>query len=745
MTYTGLLTISVVAIAFLSIACASQQDGLEVLYRPFPRVEPPETFPDHPRLFLNQPEIDELKAAIAADPAFKALVDEKLDELREAAEDPQLPSESIGGNLEIANQAASFGVAYVITGEREFAEAAAAILKKYAEVFPQYEPAPLKGLATSSALEECVWGVDAAAAYDLVYNAGVLTDEEKLAIEHNVLRASARVLIECNHAYRSNWRIRANGGVMAMAFAIGDRELIDEAFNGFRNEEGMLVRDGFVHQMAWSVLADGIYYERSQSYSEEIGDAFAHLLESARHSGIDLWNHEFDGSDYDVGADRDRNFGPSQPKTVRHAYDAVLYRAFGNGTLAKVANSYWDHLSRRDGWSAAWRAYGDDHYAWPLLCDPDGWLHDLRDLLFIPPKLPAGTLDFAADRPLGVTGQFTNGCTFLPNGGYTVLRQDTSRDAASVAVTFGDFANGHCQADQLSLVVYAAGRQILPDTKYFRYIDPHLTWSKQTISHNTVTVDGISQKPQLDVEDMWVGPPRGEPVHGRAKLFHAGDEMKAVRADCITAQDGVTIDRTVVLVDSIIVDFFRCRSGEEHQYDYALHVDGQRAMCTAALSDPEVGPLSDALGYRHIVDLRRSSLDGTKVDLAYDDRADGPQVHLSLLPSFGEAELILGNGMEGLEGERAEVIIVRKTATDVNFVSVIDPAATGKRLPAQLIGDLPAGVLGVEITRPDGSKDIVLSADAAKIFTYAGQTFTGQVVLLRDTVDGDTEIVDQAK
>jgi hypothetical protein len=690
-------------IATLLIGCQAQlsQQASEAVYWKFERIEAPETFPSHPRLFLDQSEIDQLKAGIDADPAFRALVDEKLAELRKTVDSPELPDETIANNVEIAKQVANYAVAYVLTDELSFAEAAAAILKRYAEVFPSYEPMPLKGLATSAALEECVWAVDACAAYDLVYNAGVLTDEDKHAIEQDVFRASAEVLRHCNHAYRSNWRIRSVGGLAAMAFCIGDRELIDEVFNGVRNEDGMLIRDGFVNHMAWSLLADGIYYERSQSYSEECGDAFAHVLEAARHSGIDLWQHEFAGSPYDVGADADRRFGESKPKTIQHAYNAVLYRSFANGTLAKVANSYWDHLSRRDGWSAAWRAYDDHRYAWPLVCDPDGWLHDLRDLLFIPPRIPTGTLDMAVDTPLGITGQHTNACTFLPNGGYAILRQDASRDAASVAMTFGAFANGHCQADQLSLVVYANGRHALPDTKYFRYIDQHLTWSKQTITHNTVTVDGVSQYPQGDSDDMWIGATKEKPLRGRAVFFHPGERLKAVRADCDAAYEGVLIDRATVLVDSVVVDFYRCRSDAEHQYDYALHVDGKLADCSVALSDAEPGRLSEAYGYRHIVDLRRAEADGDLIELTHttDDGKDS-LVHLSLMPA-GEAELIVGNGIEGLEGERAEVIILREQAANADFVSVIDPTGNADRITARRLENLPEGVLGVEIARPD--------------------------------------------
>ncbi|HDZ21895.1 hypothetical protein LCGC14_0019300 [marine sediment metagenome] len=743
------ILLSVVLLAAIGCGDSLVQDkqqsqrGDDAYLWAFDRIEPPETFPPHPRLFLNQTEIDALKAGIAADRAFRELVDAHLAELRPLAKSPALPTREIGDNLDIAKQAASFAVAYVLTDEAIFAEAAAAILKRYVEVFPSYKPTHIKGLATSAALEECVWAVDAAAAYDLIYNSGFLTEADKQAIEQTVFRASAEVLRRCNHAVRSNWRIRAVAGVAAMGFAIGDRELIDEALNGIRDDDGRLLRDGFVQHMAWSLLADGIYYERSQSYSEECGDAFAHVLEAARHSGIDLWNRPFEGSPHNAGADPGRHFGPSRPKTVRHAYDAVLYRSFGNGTLAKMANSYWDHLKRRDGWSAAWRAYGDDRYAWPLVCDPDGWLHDLRDLLFIPPKLPTGSIDFATDTQLGVTGRHENACTLLPNGGYAILRQDASRDAVSAAITFGDFPNGHSQADQLSIVVYAGGRHVLPDTKYFRYIDQHLTWSKQTITHNTVTVDELSQYPQGDSDDMWISPTKEKPLRGRAVFFHAGDDLKAVRAECNEAYDGVGYDRTIALVDSVVVDFFRCRSDAQHQYDYALHVDGTLADCSAPLGEPQPGPLAESYGYRHIVDLRRAAVDDQRIDLTHntDDGAE-TLLHTTVLPA-GKVELITGNGIEGLENERAEVVIIRKRARNADFVSVIAPAAGADGpLAVGPVDNLPDGVLGVEITKPDGSKTIILSAETSRTFSYKGRKITGQLALLRIAADGAVELID---
>jgi len=154
--------------------------------------------------------------------------------------------------------------------------------------------------------------------------------------------------------------------------------------------------------------------------------------------------------------------------------------------------------------------------------------------------------------------------------------------------------------------------------------------------------------------------------------------------------------------------------------------------------------LAESYGYRHIVNLRRAATDGTLIELTHkEDDGTAPQLHLSLLPIAG-AELIIGNGIEGLEGERAEVIVFRKAGRDVNFVSVMDPAAdAGSRIAATPLDGLPDGVLGVELTRPDGLKDIVLSAETPQTLEFAGHAVAGQLVLLRTTpLATATQLVD---
>ena len=734
---TWLLICFVVTV--LSLTGCQTEERLEILWADFDRVEAPETFPPHPRLFLNQSEIDELKAWIERDPELKTYVDEFIASMLAQADAPELPNETKSRNGHLARLANKFALAYVLSGEQKLAEAAAAILVAYIDVFPGYPIASFKGKATDSALGEVQWATWACAAYDLIYNSGALTDADKAAIESEVFKVSAEVMRICNHAYRSNWRIAATGGVGVVGFAIGDRELINDALNGFRDETGMLVHDGFVNQMGWSQLADGVYYERSMGYTNICMLFYHWMMEAARHSGVDLWHMGFDGLPYDGGVDPDRLERQEGQKSFQAYFDAMCYRTFGNADVAKVGNAGGGHLNRATYWAAAWRAYGDPKYAWLFnqgLTLPVG---DPLELMFVSPDMPAGEFDLSADALIGANGVHANTCTLLPSGGFGILRQSADVDAAAAAITFGEYANAHSHPDQLSIVLYAAGRQVAPDMKDHSYgHEGHTQWSKHTIAHNTVTVDEVSQYPQGESEDPWAGDTKEDPAFGRLVFFHPGSRLRAVRAETDSVYDGVVLDRTVALVDSVVVDFFRCRSDDEHQYDYALHVDAEQfttSLQPVLTEAPEALP-SDRLGYMHLIEVHRAASQADSAEVAYyGEDLQQARLELSLL-GVADAEFFFARGYPNKQGRRNRALIVRRNGTDVDFISVM--GLTGG-VTARRLDDLPAGVLGVGIAQADGTETLVLSAETSRTFRYAGRSIRGQLVLL--SREGDTVTV----
>ncbi len=736
----GLLALVVIVAVFMLASSVSYATD---------RIEVPETFPDHPRLFLNQKEIDDLKAFAARESWLGDYVDELVAKSVEDAKDIPVPcpagEDGEKQNTEVASQARSFALAYVLSGKQELAEAAATILRAYVVAYPTYEITMMKGRATSAALREGDWARGIACAYDLIYHSGALSEEDKRGIEEEVLRPCGEVMRICNHSFRSNWRNAVLSGMAAVGFCLGDRELLEETLNGIVGEDGELMRDGFAHHIAWSIMTDGVFYERSMGYHSFSQNNYAYIMEAARHSGVDLWHVQITGNRRDAGADVAHKFGETGKKTIKCMYDSLFYYVFGDHVGASVCNAHLPDVSWKWYYEAVWRAYGDEKFAWAINQREGGRVQNPEELLWITPDLPGGKYDLSEDATIGLTGQHTNACTLLPGGGYTVLRQDGSRNATGVLMTYGKYGSGHSHPDMLSIVLYAAGKRFAPETNFFGYGAPEfLTWNNQTISHNTVTVDEVAQAPQKDTDDPWMTDWDQPPVHGRPQMFHAGEKLKAFRADSVAVYEGVKLDRTLVLVDSVVLDFFRCRSQAEHKYDYALHIDAKLADCSAKLGEAEAEPWS-ARGYSHITGVRRAALAGGSAELTYRAEDCDTAMHLTFMPA-GDMELIAATGILGLKEEQCEVLMLRATGKNVDFVVAASfPADSAKAVSVSRLDGLADGVLGVQIARANGTKDIILSAETAGTFEYAGQTVTGQVALLRVQSGGECELVDVAE
>ncbi|MHC4986611.1 MAG: heparinase II/III domain-containing protein, partial [Planctomycetota bacterium] len=321
--------------------------------------------------------------------------------------------------------------------------------------------------------------------------------------------------------------------------------------------------------------------------------------------------------------------------------------------------------------------------------------------------------------------------------------QDATEDAVAVAVTFGNYANAHSHPDQLSITLYANGYLMAPDMKEHSYgHEGHIGWAKQTIAHNTVTVDEVSQYPQRDHNDVWVGDTKEQPAFGTLVLFHPGEQLKAFRGLTDSVYEGVVLDRTIVLVDSVVVDFYRCRSANQHQYDLALHVDGELAETDVEFGEIEDELLSEQFGYNNLIDVQRANAPGVPVQLTYRAPEPGPAMHVTLLPD-GPVELITAMGYPNRAGRRRSALITRRSGTNVDFVRVMNFEGVGNVAAINRL-NLPDGLMGVRIVRADGQTDVVISAERSGTYTVLGETFTGQVALFL-SIEGTSALVDVAE
>ena len=65
--------------------------------------------------------------------------------------------------------------------------------------------------------------------------------------------------------------------------------------------------------------------------------------------------------------------------------------------------------------------------------------------------------------------------------------------STAVSLSFRPHGGGHGHSDMLNIVLYAAGRQWLADFGSMPY-ETHwkAEWTAQSVSHNTIVVDGTS-------------------------------------------------------------------------------------------------------------------------------------------------------------------------------------------------------------------------------------------------------------
>jgi len=155
----------------------------------------------------------------------------------------------------LAQDAQDLALAWTLSGKQEYAAKASEILLGYAQRYEKYALHNTRGTVSNSAgrvlsqtLEESIWLIPVACAYDMIYP--TLDETQRQQIETGLLRPAVEV-IRRNNAHLSNWQSWHNAGVTAAALALRDQAMLEDAVNG---------PSGFQFQMANSVQDDGCWY-----------------------------------------------------------------------------------------------------------------------------------------------------------------------------------------------------------------------------------------------------------------------------------------------------------------------------------------------------------------------------------------------------------------------------------------------------------------------------------------------------
>lgn len=348
------------------------------------------------------------------------------------------------------------------------------------------------------------------------------------------------------------------------------------------------------------------------------------------------------------------------------------------------------------GWHAAGRLEVNS----ASVAAPDGSvILDPDDFTALTRRRPSGTRpwnllpELPAAPPAGPDGAWATagvrraGCSLFDATGMAILRERWDDPAALAALlSWGPYGGGHGHPGMLELVVGGGGRWLIPALGTVSYDSPlHGSWTNTTVGHSTVVINQTSQFPGAP-KSAWGNATADHKVIGELLDFQATDDVKLIRARCDNAYAGVELDRTVAIVDGVVVDRFAVTpsDGQEHTFDYVLHLP-EPAVAQGLAMQPR-GPLGDGHGYEHLGDLTAAATDDAVTV------ACGDALRLTCAAKPG-SELIVGTSPKGSADDRGPLLLLRRRGRTAEFASILQLA--GDVRPARC--EAAAGRLVVQV------------------------------------------------
>lgn len=555
----------------------------------------------HPCLLLTPSEVVSIRANLGQAPLFdKALAGAKA-RMELALVAPQVvpvPADAAGFTHERHKQnyaeMQQAGFLYQITGDVRYAEFVKTMLQKYAVLYPTLGKHPAAtgsgyGRLFWQSLNETVWLVNVTQAYDCIYD--TLTAAERALFEGNIFKPMAD-FFSVEHARTVN-RIHNHGVWMATAvgmagYVMGDQNLVKKALYGtkmdgvggyFQQLEGLYAPNGY--------YAEGPYYARYvimpfYVFAQVIEHNQPELKVFGRRDGVLgkalytlLQQTNFDGRFIPINdALKEKTY---ESQEVVLAVDLAYARYDRDPQLLSIAKGQNQVALNQAGMEVA-RALAQN-------ANPPSFEYKSMEL---------------RDGPQGDTG------------GLGILRQKSGASESMALLKYTTLGMDHGHFDKLNFIYFDQGNEIISDygaVRFLnieqkfggRYLPENNSFAKQTIAHNTVSVDQQSHyKGSYET---------AEPLHSDKHFFEIADaDFQVVSARDTTAVPGVAMQRTVAMVRDarlaypVVIDVMRVVSAQAHHYDLPFYYQGQFLKTNVAFKyfTEERRPLGKKNGYQHL-------------------------------------------------------------------------------------------------------------------------------------------------
>lgn len=641
---------------------------------------------NHPRLLLPTASVQEIRQQRGQVPLF----DQSLAQARLVVEaamakgiDVPVPKDMAGGYTHEQHKQNYFmlyqaGLLFQLTQEEQFARYIRDVLMAYAELYPTLDIHPTnRSYATGKIFWQCLndanWLVYVSQAYDCIYD--WLSKAERKKLEKQLFRPFADFLSVDNPQFfdrihnHSTW---GNAAVGMIALVMDDEELLQRALYGLSGEaipeeafdnDGGLIRQpgqkesGFLAQIDHAFSPDGYYTEGPyyQRYAIFPFMVFARSLESAR-PDLKIFEYREGLLIRSVYALLNQTNAAGEFFPINDAQKGMSY--LSRELVTAVDISYFQQKDPRLLSVASEQG--------EVLLDETGF------------AIAQGIAEGKSQPFLRTSLQLRDGAKG-DEGALGILR------AEDLCLVMKNTAQGlgHGHYDKLSFSLYDGRNEVIQDYGAARwvnidqkdggrYLKENTSWAKQTIAHNTLTVNETSHfEGVFTVANAY----HSEPF--AFQVDEAGYQVCSAKER--NAYPGLEMHRTMVVLEAapferpVVLDLMRVSADAEVQYDLPYYFQGHLMSTSFPY---EAGPAQvwgTDHGYQHLYVEANGSSEAPTAEVTWFSQGRFYSLHTQVK---AEDELLFvrsGASDPQFNLRRDPAFVVRKKAASTLFFSILEP------------------------------------------------------------------------
>jgi oligo-alginate lyase len=556
----------------------------------------------HPNLLITPNDVKLIKKQVGKYPLFdKAYKDlqKQADKALAETMDVPIPKDPAGAytherHTRNYKSLYAVGMVYSVTKEKRYADFVRTMLLQYAALIPTLKNHPQArssspGRLFHQALNDCNWIVQAIQGYDAVYDA--LSVEDRQTIENGVFRPLTHFLTKDLETW---FNLIHNHGVWAVAavgmtgYALNDKSLVEMALKGTKNDG----KSGFLAQLDQLFSPDGFYAE-GPYYTR-------YALMSFYLFALAIENNEPQRKIFDY-----RN------QILKKAFYGALQLTYTNGAFFPFNDAMkdkdWTTQEMIFALDIAYSQFEKDETLLSVVKEHGKVMFSRHGL-----EVAKAMAENKNIKPFQWTStNFTDGASGT-EGGLSTVRYGDKEDEMCLVFKYGAHGLSHGHFDKLNYFLYDQNQEILPDygaarflnveQKYGgRYLPENGSYAMQTVAHNTIVVDEMSQYNGKEAES--------EKHH--ANLYFqdiANKNCQIVSAFDNNAYKNIGMKRTIALIrpegasKPFVLDVYKITSNEPHQYDLPFHYLGHLIATNfdyKAFTDSRK-PVGKKAGYQHL-------------------------------------------------------------------------------------------------------------------------------------------------